>query len=163
MASLVVVGLVVVGLLAFYTLYLNLPLSIGVLVIAVLGLALAFVDTAFGMGFGTLGTPILLIVGLSSKLAVPSILIAQAVSALAGFLLHHRYKNVESTENRLERQEDSRCAGGVRCRWNSNRRGRGAQRAEDIPEQLHRPPHNSDGSHNGVQDEDGLLVVEDHG
>ncbi|MDE1865026.1 MAG: sulfite exporter TauE/SafE family protein [Candidatus Micrarchaeota archaeon] len=94
-AGLGVVGVIVVGLLAFYTLWLGQPLSFALLLIAVLGLALAFVDTAFGMGFGTLGTPVLLIVGLSSKLAVPSILIAQAASALCGFLLHHRYKNVD--------------------------------------------------------------------
>ncbi len=87
--------LLILGLIAFYTLYLHQPLSPGLLVIAAFGLALALVDTAFGMGFGTLGTPILLIIGLSSKIAVPSILIAQAVSAFFGFLLHHRYKNVD--------------------------------------------------------------------
>jgi uncharacterized membrane protein YfcA len=90
-----VVAVLVVGLLAFYVLYLHKPLSIGVVLIAIMGFVLALIDTAIGMGFGTLGTPVLLILGLSSKLAVPSILIAQAVSALLGFTLHHRYKNVD--------------------------------------------------------------------
>jgi len=85
----------VVGLLAVWTLVLGQPLTWGVLLIAVFGFFLAAMDTALGMGFGTLGTPILLILGLSSKLAVPSILIAQAISAMFGFALHSRYKNVE--------------------------------------------------------------------
>jgi uncharacterized protein len=85
---------IIVGLIAVWTLVLKQPLTYGVLLIAVFGFLLAAMDTALGMGFGTLGTPILLIIGLSSKLAVPSILIAQAISATFGFALHNRYKNV---------------------------------------------------------------------
>lgn len=90
----VLAGLIVAGLIAFYAFWIHQPFTLAVLVIALIGLVLAFIDTAIGMGFGTLGTPILLILGLSSKVAVPSILIAQAASALLGFILHHKYKHV---------------------------------------------------------------------
>lgn len=92
---LLALAVLVFGLIAVYTVVLGQPLTVGVLLIAVFGFLLAYMDTTLGMGFGTLGTPILLIIGFSSKLTVPSILIAQAVSAILGFGLHNKYKNVD--------------------------------------------------------------------
>lgn len=86
---------VIVGLIAVWAFVLKQPLTLGVLLIGIFGFLLASMDTAIGMGFGTLGTPVLLIIGFSSTLAVPSILIAQAVSATFGFVLQQRYKNVD--------------------------------------------------------------------
>lgn len=85
---------VVVALVLVYGLVLKQPITPGIVAIAVLGFLLAYMDTAIGMGFGTLGTPILLIIGYSSKVAVPSILVAQGIAAALGFILHHKYKNV---------------------------------------------------------------------
>lgn len=91
---------VLVGLVGFWTLVMGQPITTGMLVIAALGFLLAAMDTCIGMGYGTLGTPVLLLLGFSSKLSVPSILIAQAVSAMFGFALHHRYKNVNIFDRR---------------------------------------------------------------
>ena len=63
--------------------------------LVVLGFSLALVDTSVGMGFGTIGTPVLLISGFSSKNVVPAILLAQLLSAGVGSFVHHRYKNID--------------------------------------------------------------------
>ncbi len=90
----VILALVVVVLLLSYTYIFNQKITLSVVLVAVLGFALACVDTSIGMGFGTLGSPILLILGYSSKLAVPSVLISQCISAFLGMMLHQKYKNV---------------------------------------------------------------------
>lgn len=61
----------------------------------ILGFFLGLMDTAIGMGYGTLGTPILLIAGLSPKIAVPSILISQFIGAACGSISHRRYKHID--------------------------------------------------------------------
>ena len=61
----------------------------------VFGFFLGLMDTAIGMGYGTLGTPVLLIFGVSSKIAVPAILISQFVGAACGSISHKKYKNVD--------------------------------------------------------------------
>jgi uncharacterized protein len=58
------------------------------------GFALAMIDTAFGMGYGTLATPVLLVVGLSPVAIVPAVLLSQALAAGLGTVMHVRYKNV---------------------------------------------------------------------
>jgi len=92
--SLVILA-IVVALVLVYSLVLNQPLTLGIAAIAVLGFLLAYMDTAIGMGFGTIGTPILLIIGYTSKMAVPSILVSQGIAAALGFLMHRKYKNVD--------------------------------------------------------------------
>lgn len=61
----------------------------------IFGFFLGLIDTAIGMGYGTLGTPILLIAGLSPKVVVPSILISQFIGAACGSISHRKYKNVD--------------------------------------------------------------------
>ncbi len=61
----------------------------------IFGFFLGLVDTAIGMGYGTMGTPILLIAGLSPKIAVPSILVSQFIGAACGSISHRKYKNVD--------------------------------------------------------------------
>jgi uncharacterized protein len=58
------------------------------------GFTLALVDTAFGMGYGTLATPILLVVGFQPIAVVPAVLLSQALAATFATTLHVRYKNV---------------------------------------------------------------------
>ncbi len=60
-----------------------------------LGFLLGLIDTAIGMGFGTIGTPLLLIEGFSSLTAVPAVLVSQAIAATTGVFMHRRFKNVK--------------------------------------------------------------------
>lgn len=59
------------------------------------GFVLGAVDTAFGMGYGTLATPVLLVAGFSPISIVPAVLLSQMVAAVIGTALHVRYKHVD--------------------------------------------------------------------
>lgn len=70
-------------------------ISINILIIIIiLGAIAAFVDNAFGMGFGTL-TPVLTALGFSPIVVVPVILIAQMSAGLSGSIFHAIFRNVE--------------------------------------------------------------------
>ncbi|MFP3255651.1 MAG: sulfite exporter TauE/SafE family protein [Thermoplasmata archaeon] len=56
---------------------------------------LGIIDSAFGQGYGTIGTPILILIGISTKIAVPTILFSQSILGFESTLLHHRLKNID--------------------------------------------------------------------
>ena len=60
-----------------------------------LGLAIfcEFVDSAFGMGYGTILSPTLLILGFDPHIAIPPILISQAFGGFLASLFHHKFQN----------------------------------------------------------------------
>ena len=68
--------------------------SYWIVLIALIGFALSIMDSSMGMGYGTIGSPLLIILGFSSKVVVPSILFSQAVAGIIAVTLHQRYKNV---------------------------------------------------------------------
>jgi uncharacterized membrane protein YfcA len=53
-----------------------------------------FIDSAMGMGYGTLLTPILIIMGFDPLVVVPAILLSQAFGGMAASTFHHRFQNV---------------------------------------------------------------------
>ena len=53
-----------------------------------------YIDAALGMGYGTILTPILIILNFDPHQVVPSILISQAVAGLAASYFHQRCHNV---------------------------------------------------------------------
>ena len=61
--------------------------------------ALAFllgtVDASFGMGYGTLLTPLLLMLGFDPLRVVPAVLVSQLAGDFLAALFHHRFKNVD--------------------------------------------------------------------
>ena len=61
-----------------------------------LGLAFVceFIDSSLGMGYGTILTPVLLIMGFAPILVVPAVLLSQAFGGLTASVLHHEFKNV---------------------------------------------------------------------
>ena len=75
--------------------YTDAAYGITVPALILLGFALAVIDTSIGMGFGTLGSPLLLIAGFTSTVAVPAVLVAQLLSALVGSVFHRRYKHAD--------------------------------------------------------------------
>jgi uncharacterized membrane protein YfcA len=63
-----------------------------------LTIALAFgletIDAAFGMGYGTILTPALLLLGWDARNVVPAVILSQLVGDFLALFFHHRFKNV---------------------------------------------------------------------
>jgi uncharacterized membrane protein YfcA len=66
-----------------------------------MGLVFAFafgyelIDSSLGQGYGTLGTPTFLLLGMDPKAVVPAILLSQAMGGVTGAYFHNLYKNVD--------------------------------------------------------------------
>jgi uncharacterized membrane protein YfcA len=54
-----------------------------------------YIDSSLGMGYGTVLSPLLIVMGFEPLLVVPSILLSQAFGGLTASLFHHRFRNVE--------------------------------------------------------------------
>jgi len=52
-----------------------------------------FVDASLGMGYGTILSPVLIIIGYSPVIVIPSILLSQAIGGSIASIFHHREKN----------------------------------------------------------------------
>lgn len=72
----------------------NLELGVGISLI-LLSFFAEFVDNSFGMGYGTLLAPLLLIFGFPALQVIPAILISQLVCGIIGGMLHHSFGNVD--------------------------------------------------------------------
>lgn len=53
-----------------------------------------FIDSSMGMGYGTILTPSLIIMGFDPLVVVPSILLSQAFGGLTASIFHHQFRNV---------------------------------------------------------------------
>ncbi|MCF7833294.1 MAG: sulfite exporter TauE/SafE family protein [Candidatus Marinimicrobia bacterium] len=75
----------------------------------VLILLLAFVceliDSSLGMLYGTILSPVLIIVGYDPLIVVPSILLSQAASSLLASFRHKQFKNIELYEKKGEKKK----------------------------------------------------------
>jgi hypothetical protein len=60
------------------------------------------IDSSLGQGYGTLGTPTFILLGLSSKVIVPSILISQSIGGLIGSWRQHVFKNVDFSHKKTD-------------------------------------------------------------
>ena len=61
------------------------------LIVFVAAICLEITDTALGMMYGTILSPLLISLALDPKLIIPSILISQAVGGIIGTVRHHNY------------------------------------------------------------------------
>lgn len=78
--------------------------SVGLLVgIALLAAAAEYVDSAVGMGFGTVMAPVLLLVGFDVEVVLPAVLMAEALSGSLAAVLHHRAANVDLSAGSRDR------------------------------------------------------------
>jgi uncharacterized membrane protein YfcA len=66
-------------------------------IVIVLGFIMEVVDAAIGMGYGTILTPVLFVIGFDFFQIVPAVLISQLIGGLLASLFHHRFKNVNFT------------------------------------------------------------------
>lgn len=53
-----------------------------------------FIDSSMGMGYGTILTPTLIIMGFEPLVVIPAILLSQAFGGLTASLFHHQFRNV---------------------------------------------------------------------
>lgn len=67
------------------------------LLIMLLAFVCEWIDSALGMGYGTILSPTLLILGFPALVVVPSILISQACGGLSASYFHHRFQNAHFT------------------------------------------------------------------
>lgn len=65
------------------------------LIVAVIAFLGEYMDSSIGMGFGTILTPVLLILGYSPLQVVPCLLLSETLSGISGGLLHHNFGNVD--------------------------------------------------------------------
>jgi uncharacterized membrane protein YfcA len=70
-------------------------ISVGIfLLLLVFAFGSEFIDCSLGMGYGTILTPSLLILGFDPLLVVPAVLLSQAFGGLFASLFHHQFENV---------------------------------------------------------------------
>jgi len=70
-------------------------ISVVFLIIILSALIMEIIDSGIGMMYGTLLTPILILVEYDPKLVVPCVLLSQAIGGFAATYHHHKYKNAE--------------------------------------------------------------------
>jgi len=63
-------------------------------IVVVSGFIMEVIDAAIGMGYGTILTPVLLMIGFEPLQIIPSVLISQLIGGLLASLFHHKFKNV---------------------------------------------------------------------
>ncbi len=62
--------------------------------IAALAFCCEYIDSSLGMGYGTILSPVLIIMGFDPLIVVPSILLSQAVGGFTASIFHHGFRNV---------------------------------------------------------------------
>jgi len=78
------------------------------LLIALSAFLIKLLDTILGLGFGTVITPILLILGVSTSITVPSVLFAEMISGLIGMLFHLLFRNIRLGQKRVFKRKRKR-------------------------------------------------------
>ena len=63
--------------------------------LTLLAFALEAVDASLGMGYGTILTPVLLMMGYDPVQVVPPVIVSQLVGDFLAAFFHHRFKNVD--------------------------------------------------------------------
>ncbi|MEJ2054013.1 MAG: sulfite exporter TauE/SafE family protein [Calditrichaceae bacterium] len=63
------------------------------LLVFILAFICEFIDSSMGMGYGTILTPVLLIMGFDPLMVIPSILLSQAFGGFSASIFHHQFHN----------------------------------------------------------------------
>ena len=96
----VVLGLAAIGLVVMvfgrFSLVGNGIGAVGVfLTVMAIAFLCEYIDSSLGMGFGTVLTPVLLILGFSPLQVVPCLLLSETLTGIFGGALHHGFGNVD--------------------------------------------------------------------
>lgn len=54
-----------------------------------------FIDSSLGMGYGTILSPVLIIMGFDPLVAIPALLLSQAVGGFTAAIFHHQFENAD--------------------------------------------------------------------
>ncbi|MHC4295361.1 MAG: sulfite exporter TauE/SafE family protein [Planctomycetota bacterium] len=65
------------------------------IIIAVIAFLAEYVDSTFGMGYGTTLTPVLLLMGYEPMQVIPAVLLSELLTGLLAGLAHHKAGNVD--------------------------------------------------------------------
>lgn len=76
--------------------------SIDLLLLAPLAFTIGFIDIVFGMGYGTILTPILIIAGFHPLRAISAVVFSQFLGSFASSILHHKLGNVNFSRRSLD-------------------------------------------------------------
>ena len=71
-----------------------------VIFVCIIAFCCELLDASLGQGYGTLGSPIFLLMGFSPKVVVPSILLSQAIGGFSAGIWHHKYGNVNFSNHK---------------------------------------------------------------
>ena len=70
-------------------------MELGILIVLVIfAFICEYIDSYFGMGYGTILTPILILAGFEPLVVIPSILFSQAVASFSAGMFHQKYRNI---------------------------------------------------------------------
>jgi uncharacterized protein len=69
--------------------------DLNLFVVGAIAFGLAIIDSAFGMGYGTILTPVMLLLGYDALLLVPAVIGSQLVGDVLQVFFHHEFKNVD--------------------------------------------------------------------
>jgi len=75
---------------------------VGLLII--FAIVMEFIDSFLGMMYGTVLSPLLILMGYNAKAVVPSILISQAVGGFIASWRHHKFNNADFSRGTLDRK-----------------------------------------------------------
>ncbi len=75
-----------------------------ILYVVILAFVLEFIDASFGMGYGTLMTPLLLIIGFKPLEVIPAILLTNFVIGITAALFHHGFGNIDLSRGSEDRK-----------------------------------------------------------
>ncbi len=79
-----------------------------VIIIVILAFVFELLDASLGIGFGTVLTPILLVIGLPVSKVVPSILLAELLAGIIAMIFHTLLKNVKLGSRKIFRRKGKR-------------------------------------------------------
>lgn len=66
-----------------------------IIIIIVLAFILELLDVTAGMGYGTILTPLLLLLGFKLIVAVPAVLLSNIIFGIVAAVFHHKFKNAD--------------------------------------------------------------------
>lgn len=72
-------------------------LTTTILIVVALAFVCEYIDASIGMGYGTILSPTLIVLGFPILTVVPAILISQALGGLTASYFHHRFENAHFT------------------------------------------------------------------
>lgn len=72
---------------------------VAILLVLIMAFVFEFIDSSMGMGYGTLLTPILLLLGMPIGEVLPAVLLSQGIASLSATFFHTRYGNVDLYRN----------------------------------------------------------------